>query len=131
MSKPTTHFLGTTSDRNKAFPDIDEIEFAVSQDPYGHYPREAWQRTRHYTKADLPERIPCANPRCQQGGLPTQQIVWFQLDGEHEFSCNGHEGTPAGRRKGNPCDNIFAVTLKVTRSTAAAPTAATDSPGQD
>lgn len=48
--------------------------------------------------------------------LPTQQIVPFHPDAEHDFPCSGHEGTPAGRCKGNPCDNRFAVTLKVTRS---------------
>lgn len=117
MSKRTaTAFLGATTDRNAAFPDTDQIEFFVSQDPYGEYLREAWQRSGRYTKSNLPSHIRCANPRCQQGGLQTQQIVMFHSDGEYDFSCNGHEGTPAGRRKGEPCDNRFKITLKVTRS---------------
>ncbi len=111
-----TPFLGTTTDRNAAFPDIEQIEFSVSQDPYGEYMREDWQRSERYTKSNLPSHIRCANPRCQQGGLQTQQIVMFHPDGEYDFSCNGHEGTPAGRRKGDPCDNRFKVTLKVTRA---------------
>jgi len=121
MSKRTaTPFLGTTTtDRNAAFPGIEQIEFSVSQDPYGSYMREAWQRSARYTKGDLPSHIRCANPRCQQGGLPSQHIVLFHPDGEHEFWCNGHEGTPAGRRKGDPCDNCFKVTLKVIRSASA------------
>lgn len=115
MSKHTaTPFLGTTTDRNAAFPGIEQVAFSVSQDPYGEYLREAWQRSERYIKGDLPSHIRCANPRCQQGGLQTQQLVMFLPDGEYDFSCNGHEGTPAGRRKGDPCDNSFKVTLKVT-----------------
>ena len=91
-NRTATPFLGTTTDRNAAFPGIAQIKFSVSQDPYG------------------------ANPRCQQGGLLTQQIVLFHPDGECDFPCNGHEGTPAGRRKGDPCDNRFKVTLEVIRS---------------
>lgn len=117
MHRRTTPFIGITTDRNAAFPDIEQIEFSVFQDPYGEYMREAWQRIERYTKiSDLPMYIRCANPRCQQGGLHTQQIVMFHPNGEHDFSCNGHEGTPAGRLKGDPCDNRFKVTLKVTRS---------------
>ena len=115
-NRTATPFLGTTTDRNAAFPGIEQIKFSVSQDPYGYYLREAWQRTDRYTKDNLPSKIRCANPRCQQGGLLTQQIVLFHPDGECDFPCDGHEGTPAGRRKGDPCDNRFKVTLEVIRS---------------
>jgi hypothetical protein len=114
--RTTTPFLGSTTDRNAAFPGIEQIEFTVTQDSDGCYLREVWQRSARYSKADLPSHVRCANPRCQQGGLQTQQIVLFHPEGEHIFWCNGQEGTPAGRRKGDPCDNRFIVTLKVTRS---------------
>jgi hypothetical protein len=30
---------------------------------------------------------------------------------ERTFTCNGHEGSPKGRRIGRPCTNGFEVTL--------------------
>jgi hypothetical protein len=31
-----TPFLGTTTDVDKAFPDIEAIDITITQDPYGH-----------------------------------------------------------------------------------------------
>ena len=107
-SKP---FLGETTDREKAFYGIASFELTVVQDRFGMYTREAWQRESRFTKGDIPRYLRCANPRCQQGGLDLQQIVNFWPSGEQTFHCNGHEGTPQGRRKGDPCDNSFVVTL--------------------
>lgn len=106
MSEP---FLGTTPDVNRAFPDVEAIDMMVAQDPYGYYCQQESQRVNSFTKSSLPSHIRCVNPRCQQGGLPTQNIVLFHEDGEYDFACNGHEGSPAGRRKGDPCDNRFKV----------------------
>lgn len=107
--------LGETTDREKAFPDIVSIELVVVQDRSGYYTRHSWQRESRFTKATIPRYLTCANPRCQQGGLDLQQFVEFWPSGQHSFSCNGHEGTPKGRRKGAPCINSFEVTLSVER----------------
>ncbi len=109
-SKP---FLGTTTDVNEAFPGIDEIDVTITQDPCGYYLRNDWQRASRFSKSTMERHLACVNPRCQQGGLDLQQIVLFHADGKYEFSCNGHEGTPAGRRRGNACDNRFSVELTV------------------
>ncbi|WP_247572575.1 hypothetical protein [Ralstonia solanacearum] len=108
-------FLGTTEDPDQAFPGIKEMTVTVAQDPYGYYRKTDTQPINRYTKYSLPRRERCLNPRCQQGGLDLQQIVTFSGDGEHQFSCNGHEGTQQGRRKGDPCDNVFVVTITTTR----------------
>lgn len=109
-------FLGTTTNVNDAFPGVEEIDITIVQDPYGYYCQHEWQRVSRFTKATLPSHVRCANPRCQQGGLQLQNLVLFHPDGEFEFSCNGHEGSPAGRRKGDPCDNRFSVKLAVKRA---------------
>jgi hypothetical protein len=109
-------FLGETTDREKAFSGIASFELKVVQDRFGMYLREEWQRESRYTKSNIPRYLRCANPRCQQGGLDLQQIVNFWPSGEKTFYCNGHEGTPKGRRKGDPCDNSFVVTLSKTES---------------
>ena len=107
-------FLGSTSDRNAAYPGIAELDFVVEQDrPCQHGNKPDLKR---YTKSDLPPQIRCVNPRCQQGGLATQGIVLYRGAGVHELWCKGHEGSPSGRRKGDPCDNSFIVTLRIDRS---------------
>ncbi|EYS96039.1 hypothetical protein CF68_22525 [Cupriavidus sp. SK-4] len=114
MSK-SEPFLGTTTERDKAFPDIKEMRVVVTQDPWQSYRRTPAAPTSTYTKTSLPRFERCLNPRCQQGGLDLQSVVLFWEDGEHEFFCKGHEGSPAGRRVGDPCDNVFTVTLTTVR----------------
>lgn len=104
-------FLGVTHDRDKALDGIASFKLTVAQDRFGRYTHSAWQREAHYSKSNLPRYCVCANPRCQQGGLDLQQIVTYWPPGERTFPCNGHEGTPKGRRVGDPCDNSFVVTL--------------------
>jgi hypothetical protein len=116
MTNRARPFLGETTNRDKAFAGIDAFELTVVQDRFGMYTREAWQRESRYTKSSGPRYLTCANPRCHQGGLDLQQIVNFWPSGERTFPCNGHEGTPKGRRRGDPCDNSFVVTLTKTDS---------------
>ncbi len=115
MSKP---FFGETTDRSEAFRDFKSIDLIVTQDPWNRHARFEYQRESHYTLATIQRHQSCLNPRCQQGGLDLQRIIMFQPDGEHEFWCNGDEGTPKGRRQGDPCDNRFTVKLKTIRSDA-------------
>ena len=110
ISKP---FLGETTNRDEAFPGIDSIDITITQDPYFHYSSKETQRVNHYTRSTIPRYCKCVNPRCQQGGLDLQKLVLFNSNGSHTFPCNGHEGSPKGRRKGSPCDNYFEVALIV------------------
>ena len=109
-------FLGTTTNVNDAFPGIKEIDITIVQDPYGYYCQHEWQRVSRYTKSTLPNHVQCTNPRCQQGGIDLQSFVLSHSNGEFDISCNGHEGTPAGRRKGDPCDNHFNIKLTIERT---------------
>lgn len=86
MSRP---LLGETSDREKAFPDIARLQVRVVQDPFGQYMRHEWQREKSFTKADIPRWLPCANPRCQQGGIDLQQLALFCPSGHHSFPAMG------------------------------------------
>lgn len=106
-------FLGTTTDRNAAFAGIKSFSVKVAQDPHGMYSDKAWQREHTYSKANIPRNERCLNPRCQQGGVDLQHIVLFTGAGEHKFHCQGHEGSPQGRRKGAPCDNSFIITVSI------------------
>ncbi len=106
-------FLGETTDRDQAFPGIRSLELTIVQDPCGYYTRQSSARESRFTKTTLPPYFACANPRCQQGGLDLQQIVLSWPPGKHTFYCNGHEGTPKGRRVGVPCCNSFEITLNI------------------
>src|SRR3546814_1704303 len=64
-------FLGETTDREKAFPNIEILEIMIVQDPSEQYDSYAWQRESRYTKVDIQRRLACLNPRCPQDG-PTQ-----------------------------------------------------------
>lgn len=111
MSEP---FLGYTNDVSKAFPGIKDFRVTIAEDPNGYYLTSDRQRERTYRKGD-PTRHPCANPRCQQGGLDIQQLVMVLGPGTYNFDCEGHDGSPKGRRKGDPCDNRFSVKVDVER----------------
>lgn len=108
-------FLGETPDRSKAFPGIAALELSIVQDRWAHYTQKAWQRESRYSLADIPRHLRCVNPRCQQGGLDLQQVALFWSSGEYTMHCSGHEGSPGGRRKGDPCDNSFIVTIQKTQ----------------
>jgi hypothetical protein len=104
-------FLGETTDRARAFPGIESLNVSITQDLWEHYAVGASQRNRSYTLDNIPKRLYCVNPRCRQGGLDLQEFAVFWPNGEHRISCSGHEGSPAGRRIGDPCDNLFIITL--------------------
>jgi hypothetical protein len=109
-------FLGETNDRERASPGVVSLEITVTQDPYEEYAKYPSQRSQRFTKETIPKHAACLNPRCQQGGLDLQSSVLHHPPGHHSFWCNGHEGSPQGRRKGDSCDNRFDVTLAVVRT---------------
>lgn len=112
--------LGETMDRSRAFPDIASLDLKVVQDPWEQYARLPRQRESRYGLSNIPRQLACLNPRCRQGGLDLQQIVLFSPPGERRHQCGGHEGSAAGRRRGDPCDNCFDVSLAVVRRGAGA-----------
>jgi hypothetical protein len=115
MAKDRRPLLGTTNDRDAAFPDIESMTIVVEQDPSGYYSQNASQRKLTYTKSSIPRFASCLNSRCQQGGLDLQHVAMFSSNGQHTYYCSGHEGSPKGRRKGAPCMNSFTVTVEIKR----------------
>lgn len=108
-------FLGETTDRKKAFPDLASCEISIIQDKFELYDCTPSRRQSRFTLENVPREMRCVNSRCQQGGLDLQNIITSWPDGQHTFYCNGHEGSPQGRRKGDPCENSFDVTLSTVR----------------
>ncbi len=108
-------FLGEPTTFAKAYPQVAEIRVEVEQegDLSNHH------RHQVFGKSGLPSIMSCGNPRCRQGGFNIQQMIYFMIEqrethGEHSIHCPGHEGSPKGRRKGDPCGNFAKIRLSIT-----------------
>lgn len=110
-------FVGTMSSFREAYPDVKSLRLEGRE--RGDLASGMGQRDVHYTESNIPGNIPRGNPRCQQGGYDLNPVV-MTLTGsrdtsyEIDWSCNGHEGTPKGRRIGDPCMNSIRATLTIT-----------------
>ena len=108
-------FLGTVASFREAFPRVKTLRLVGRQrgDASGEY-----QREEHYTESNVPQVIRCSNPRCQQGGYDLMPyMLSISPDNpnyEGEIYCSGHEGTPKGRRKGDPCWNRLTFSIAAT-----------------
>jgi hypothetical protein len=98
------------------FPETAALILTIRQDTSGYYEHRDWRRVERFSSAAcVPRHLRCLNPLCQQGGLDLHAILMSWQTGEHDFSCHGHEGSPTGRRKGDPCCNRFLVSLVIER----------------
>jgi hypothetical protein len=119
----TRPLLGPAKTLLSAFPHIARIEVrVVEENAY-----VGWRRDRVFQN-DVPAAIPCSNPRCREGGYDIANLIYFVAEGrktndEITIRCNGHEGSPKGRRRGDPCTNRACITATADFSDAA-PTSA-------
>lgn len=104
-----------TTDRKKAFPDLKSLDIAITQEDMGFGRASDLRKNHHFNEKDFPASVQCSNPLCKQGGLELSNIVRFYESGEHDFPCNGHEGSPAGRKIGPRCHVTFKVKLTIER----------------
>jgi hypothetical protein len=111
--KNQTHsFLGKDSTFEKAYPKINKIQVIV--DEYDGFS----STHKVYGKNELSMVIPCGNKRCKQGGYPIDQIIYIMVESKKveekiKLSCEGHEGSPKGREKGESCYNYAEITIKI------------------
>ena len=110
-------FGSKTSNFSKAFPEIKDIEVKVREEGRGLY---SGSRTGTYTRANFPgQYVDCSNTLCYNGGFSLGNLVHGMTysrkqeeEWEHIF-CQGHEGSPKGRRNYGPCPNSFNVKIKI------------------
>ena len=114
MGETTPWLARGTGNFGEAFPNVEAIDFTIDDNPWGWY-NVRGHRPLHFTSASATSFIPCPNDRCQRGGfdfgtfLPNHTYGSEITSVDQSYSCNGDEGTPAGRRKGDPCMNSFKV----------------------
>ena len=104
-------FLGTPTSFSTAHPCFRSLVVRAKHVGKFAYPM---QREQVFSDSSIPRVLSCPNPRCQQGGYDLTATILTLEHGQTakyqvNYSCNGHEGTPMGRRKGNPCMNSVAL----------------------
>lgn len=108
-----------TDDFNAAFPNIAAIDITIDDNPWGWY-NVRGPRPLRYSSASATSSIPCPNDRCRRGGFDFGTFLRNYsygskiTDVDKTFSCGGDEGSPAGRKKGDPCMNSFKVKGTIT-----------------
>lgn len=106
---------GETMSFSKAFPDVQSIRVDVRH--HGDM-NPAHQSVDRFDAGSLNPTIRCVNPKCQQGGYNIEFTLSELLRSRStshslRWHCDGHEGTPKGRRKGNPCMNFADIEFTV------------------
>ncbi len=105
---------------NKAFPDLEEAliqyyEIGDGIESIRGYPSLGTYTNLHQVTEP---RMRCSNKRCRRGGYDIEQEIrnmTYSKATEREFilHCEGDEGTPGGRKKGDRCMNMLHVRLKL------------------
>lgn len=114
MADTTPWLARSTGNFGEAFPNVEAIDFTIDDNPWGWY-NVRGHRPLHFTSASATSFIPCPNDRCRRGGFDFGTFLRNHTYGakitdvDQSYPCNGDEGTPAGRRKGDPCMNSFKV----------------------
>ena len=108
-------WLGKPAPFHEVYPQIKSLRLEGTQ--HGDLGSE-FQATLHYSESNILAKINCANPQCQQGGYEVQQFLDAlvhakETESEQTWHCNGHEGSPKGRRKGDPCMNYIKFTISI------------------
>jgi hypothetical protein len=108
-----------TGNFGEAFPNVEGIDFTIDDNPWGWY-NVRGHRPLRFTSASATSFIPCPNDRCRRGGFDFGTFLRNHTYGskitdiDKSYPCGGDEGTPAGRRKGDPCMNSFKVKGTIT-----------------
>lgn len=114
MGKTSPWLANRTGNFGEAFPNVEAIDFTIDDNPWGWY-NVRGHRPLHFTSVSATSFIPCPNDRCRRGGFDFGTFLRNHTYGakitevDQSYPCNGDEGTPAGRRKGDPCMNSFKV----------------------
>ncbi|HEY4114138.1 MAG TPA: hypothetical protein VGM17_08765 [Rhizomicrobium sp.] len=118
----TRPFLGeATATFAEAFPHIGSFTITVDQgDAVWGEAAPGYRSAFFNENYPPPPVIGCTNRRCHQGGLRFEALIpWsgseLPYDYENKFPCNGHEGSPKGRRIGARCMNTFRLKMHFER----------------
>lgn len=102
-----------------SFPELEAALMEYYETGEGVYERWRGNPPTTYTKPhQVTEMLmACSNPRCERGGYEIDREIHMMILGgkmthrQLVTYCPGDEGSPKGRKKGNPCENALHVRL--------------------
>ena len=112
--RETNYLFAKKSGFDQAFPQIASLSGTVEEDGDGV---SNWRRVRHLSK-DAGEYFDCSNSLCYNGGFSVGNILRGMVASgtthkEDTLFCQGHEGSPKGRRRYRDCMNSFRVNVDI------------------
>ena len=104
--------FSTPSSFSEAYPAIKTVKFTCVMSDFGDIVCEGV-----WSSSDGP-KMSCRNPRCQRGGFDIErEIQMMTYSGltskDLNLRCDGDEGSPKGRRTGQPCEYMLKGTLSI------------------
>jgi hypothetical protein len=110
--------FGAAKNLKEAFPEIESalIEHYETGDGTYDYNLKAVPSTYTVPRQVREPLMRCSNPRCERGGYEIDREIRNMTlskscSSEFILDCHGDEGSPKGRKKGNPCMNRLHVRL--------------------
>ena len=105
-------FFGELATFAKAYPNIESASVEYVESSFGI------EEGKHFHNVANGGLIRCRNPRCFRGGYELEMIIsGMERNKETESTgslhCPGDEGTPKGRKLGEPCGNKIDYTVKI------------------
>lgn len=102
---------------DEAFPQIEDLIVEVEESGRGI---DEWNRKSMYRKEYFPgEYVDCSNSLCYNGGFSIGSILREmvskkQTELQTSRHCQGHEGSPKGKRIYRKCTNHFTIRVSIT-----------------
>jgi len=111
----STPVFGKKTTFDKAFPEIADVKVEVTESGEGV---TQFTHKRSYSESRLGEYIDCSNPACYNGGFHIADILREmvrnkQADLTTTAICQGHEGSPKGRKIYRKCLNHFQIKVHI------------------
>lgn len=111
----TDFVFGKKASFDEVFPTVADVRVVVREKGAGVWGLEG--EVRHFGKTG--EFINCSNPSCYNGGFSIGQVLRDMVRAgetvrEDSAVCQGHEGSPKGRRIVRRCVNFFKYSVEVT-----------------
>jgi hypothetical protein len=111
MDRSNRFFAKLTTFAN-ACPNIESASVEYVESSFGI------EEGKHFHNAANGGLIRCGNPRCFRGGYEMEIVISGmernkETESKGTLICQGDEGTPKGRKLGDPCGNRIDYTVKI------------------
>ena len=107
-----TSFFGSYTTLTKLHPEVLSAAVRYTESGFGFDFKD------QYRDLSSDGRVSCGNPRCHRGGydlrFQVEQMIEKKIEEEEvAVRCQGDEGTPGGKKKGQSCDKRMKGTILI------------------